>query len=62
MVNISTGLEEHSVEFAERFGRDSTNVGVGAGVAPFPAKHHRGVGVIAASAASFFLPSLGLTV
>ena len=62
MLNISTGLEEHSVEFAERFRRESRNVDVGAGVASFPAEYLRGVGVIAALAASFFLPSLRLTV
>ena len=48
MLNISTGLAEHSVVFAERLRRDLRDVDVGIGVTSFPVWHRRGVGVITA--------------
>ena len=48
MLNISTGLAEHSVVFAERLRRDLREVGVGVDVTSLPVWRRRGVDVIAA--------------
>ena len=60
MQNISMRLAEHSMGFAEQFRRESRNDDVGVGVTSLPVRLHLGVGVTAALAASFFLPSSGI--